>query len=100
MTGSAADTTSLLPPNATPVERALEALTRRLDDIPVPLRDLVNVEEQLQYARRFYNGAVRDYNDATQRFPDLAVARIAGFGAEDFFEAGEAQRAAVHVELP
>lgn len=42
--GSAADTTSLLPPNATPVERALEALTRRLDDIPVPLRDLVNVE--------------------------------------------------------
>ena len=63
-------------------------------------RDLVEVEEQLQYARRFYNGAVRDYNDATQRFPDLAVARIAGFGAEDFFEAGEAQRAAVHVELP
>jgi LemA protein len=26
-------------------------------------RDLVKVEEHLQYARRFYNGAVRDYND-------------------------------------
>jgi LemA protein len=26
-------------------------------------RDLVQVEEQLQYARRFYNGAVRDLND-------------------------------------
>lgn len=63
-------------------------------------RDLVEVEEQLQYARRFYNGAVRDYNDATQRVPDLLVARLAGFGREEFFEAGDAQRAAVRVQLP
>ena len=61
---------------------------------------LVEVEEHLQYARRFYNGAVRDYNDATQRFPDLAVARATGFRAEEFFEAGDAQRAAVRVEMP
>ena len=27
-------------------------------------RDLVEVENNLQYARRFYNGAVRDYNTA------------------------------------
>lgn len=40
----AEDASSLLPPNATPLERAVEALSRRLDDIPVPLRDLVNVE--------------------------------------------------------
>lgn len=38
----AADHTSLLPPNASPVERALEALSRRMDAIPSPLRDLVN----------------------------------------------------------
>ena len=63
-------------------------------------RDLVEVEEQLQYARRFYNGAVHDYNDATQRFPDLAIARATGFRAEEFFEAGDAQRAAVRVEMP
>ena len=63
-------------------------------------RELVEVEEQLQYARRFYNGAVRDYNDATQRFPDLAIARATGFRAEEFFEAGDAQRAAVRVEMP
>ena len=62
-------------------------------------RDLVEVEEHLQYARRFYNGAVRDYNDATQRVPDMLVARLAGFGAEDFFEAGAQQRVAVQVEL-
>ena len=46
------------------------------------------------------NGAVRDYNDATQRFPDLAVARATGFRVEEFFEAGDAQRAAVRVEMP
>lgn len=33
---------SLLPPNATPLERALEAATLRIDAIPVPLRTLWN----------------------------------------------------------
>ena len=32
-------------------------------------RDLVEVEEHLQYARRFYNGAVRDYNDTVRACP-------------------------------
>ncbi|WP_417475197.1 LemA family protein [Luteimonas mephitis] len=63
-------------------------------------RDLVEVEESLQYARRFYNGAVRDYNDAVQRVPDLLVARSCGFNPAEFFQADEAQRAAVKVELP
>ena len=62
-------------------------------------RDLVEVEEQLQYARRFYNGAVRDYNDATQRVPDLLVARGFGFTPAEFFQAEDAGRAAVNVEL-
>lgn len=62
-------------------------------------QDLVEVEEHLQYARRFYNGAVRDYNDATQRVPDLAVARGFGFDGAEFFQAGEAERAAPAVEL-
>src|SRR3546814_7469773 len=50
-------------------------------------RDLVEVEEHLQYARRFYNGAVRDYNDAVQRVPDLLVARSFNFEAAEFFQA-------------
>jgi LemA protein len=62
-------------------------------------RDLVAVEETLQYARRFYNGAVRDYNDAVQRVPDLLVARSCGFHAAEFFQASDEQRAAVQVEL-
>jgi len=62
-------------------------------------RDLVDVEEQLQYSRRFYNGSVRDMNDAVQRFPDLLVARAAGFDEAEFFQADEDGRAAVKVEL-
>ena len=62
-------------------------------------RDLVQVEEQLQYARRFYNGAVRDLNDGVQRVPDLLVARAGGFQAAEFFQAEAAGRDAVAVEL-
>lgn len=62
-------------------------------------RDFVKVEEHLQYARRFYNGSVRDLNDAVQRFPDLLVARAGGFGQADFFQADVAGRGAVKVEL-
>lgn len=60
---------------------------------------LVEVEEHLQYARRFYNGAVRDLNNAIQRVPDVAVARGFGFREAEFFQTGEAQREAVAVEL-
>lgn len=56
--------------------------------------DLVKVEEHLQYARRFYNGAVRDYNDATQRIPDVTIARGFGFDGAEFFQAGDGERAA------
>ena len=57
------------------------------------------MEEQLQYARRFYNGAVRDLNDAVQRMPDLFVARAGGFANAEFFQADDGSRAAVKVEL-
>ena len=60
---------------------------------------LVDVEEHLQYARRFYNGAVRDYNDAGQRFPAMLVARGFGFDAAEFFQAESDSRAAPKLEL-
>lgn len=62
-------------------------------------RELVDTEDQLQYARRFYNGAVRDYDTARLRVPDLLVARSFGFGALEYFQAGESERAAPRVEL-
>jgi len=62
-------------------------------------RELVEVEEHLQYARRFYNGAVRDYNDTVQRVPDLIVANAGNFRAAEFYRADEEERAAVRVEV-
>jgi len=62
-------------------------------------RDLVEVEEHLQYARRFYNGAVRDNNDAVQRVPDVIVARTCGFSTFEFYQAREEERPAVRVEV-
>lgn len=62
-------------------------------------RDLVEVEDNLQYARRFYNGAVRDYNTATERFPNTLVANGFGFTESEFFSADEDDRAVVPVDL-
>jgi LemA protein len=62
-------------------------------------RDLVGVEDTLQYARRFYNGAVRDYNTSLERFPGMLVAHAAGFTPHEFFSAEEGDRGAVKVEL-
>jgi LemA protein len=63
-------------------------------------RDLVDVEDHLQYARRFYNGAVRDYNDAVQRVPDLVIARAFAFVPGEFYQAEGEQRPAVPVRIP
>ena len=62
-------------------------------------RDLVDVEDHLQYARRFYNGAVRELNDGVQRFPDLVVAKALGFAGAEYFKAGEEATAAPKLEL-
>ncbi len=47
---------------------------------------LVEIEEQLQYARRYYNGSVRDNNNLVEGFPSLIIARLCGFHAAAFFE--------------
>ena len=47
---------------------------------------LVEIEEHLQFARRYYNGSVRDNNNLVEGFPSLVVARLFGFRAAEFFE--------------
>ena len=63
-------------------------------------RDLVAIEDRLQYARRFYNGAVRDLNDGVQVFPQLLVARMFGFRQAEFFDAPAGTERAPTVEMP
>ena len=63
-------------------------------------KSLVDVEEQLQFARRYYNGAVRDYNTAIQMFPGVLIASLFHFLPADFFELELAtERLASNVEL-
>jgi LemA protein len=62
-------------------------------------RDLVAVEDHLQYARRFYNGAVRELSDGVQRFPDWLVAKSFGFKEAEFFEAPEGAGTAPKLDL-
>ncbi len=56
-------------------------------------RELVEIEDHLQYARRFYNGAVRDLNNRIEAFPSLLVARLANFRQAEFYRHGEDQTA-------
>jgi LemA protein len=47
---------------------------------------LADAEEQIQLARRYYNGAARDYNTMVESFPGNIMARMFGFSKAEFFE--------------
>jgi LemA protein len=59
--------------------------------------ELVETEDLLSHARRFYKGAVRDLNTRIQQFPDLLVARSTGFEEASFFSADIEARSAPKV---
>ncbi len=48
--------------------------------------DLNNLEEQINLARRYYNGAVRDFNVMIEQFPSNLVANLGTFKPATFFE--------------
>jgi LemA protein len=60
-------------------------------------RSLNEVEEQLAAARRTYNGAVVDYNNAVQTFPSSLIASATGFGIRQMFVADEHKRGDVNM---
>lgn len=62
-------------------------------------KELVDTEDKLQYARRFYNGAVRAFNTRLQSFPDLIVARLLAFSEAEFFDAEDGSAAVPVVKL-
>lgn len=46
----------------------------------------MEIEDQIQYARRYYNATVRDYNIRVQSFPGVLFAKLFGFQQAEFFE--------------
>jgi LemA protein len=58
--------------------------------------ELVDTEDKIQAARRFYNGVVRDFNTRRTVFPINILAPLFGFRSDkQFFELDETQTAAV-----
>lgn len=48
--------------------------------------ELVETENYLQFARRYYNGSVRDYNTMTETVPSNIVAGMFNFDTRNFFQ--------------
>lgn len=61
---------------------------------------LAEIEDQVQLARRYYNGTARDYNILCESFPNNIAASFFGFKSVDFFDVGdEAARQAPEVRF-
>jgi LemA protein len=58
-------------------------------------RQLSALENELQMARRYYNGAVRNLNVLVQSFPSNLIAGLFGFGRRQYFELADAGEGAV-----
>lgn len=62
-------------------------------------RELVNTEDRIQRARRFYNANVRDVNNRVQTVPSNIVANLFNFATQEYFEIEEAARAVAAVAV-
>ena len=59
--------------------------------------ELSDIENKLAAARRFFNGATTEYNNAVESFPGNLLARNFGFQREVFFDLGEDNRRTMEV---
>lgn len=57
--------------------------------------ELVDLENKISAARRFFNNATSEYNTSIQQFPAIVVARMFNFHEEPFFELDPSEKEAV-----
>jgi len=66
-------------------------------------RDLQNqlteIEDQIQYARRYYNAVVRDLNTKREMFPSSLIASMSDVQQLPYFQAGDEERENVQVKI-
>ncbi len=62
-------------------------------------RGLVDIEDDLQNARRYFNAVVRDLNTLRQSFPASLVGSVAGITEGKFFQLDDEQRAVPSIDL-
>ena len=62
--------------------------------------NLSTVEDELSMARRYYNGATRDFNTKIEVFPTVLIAKMMGFLPQEFYEIEqEAERNVPELDL-
>ena len=61
---------------------------------------LTDLENEIQMARRYYNGTVRDQNNRIMQFPGNLVAGWFGFSPLEYFELSDESEAAVPQGFP
>lgn len=54
------------------------------------MAELTRIEDHLVFARRFYNGATREYNNKVQSFPSSLIAGMFAFTTKPFYEVSTA----------
>jgi LemA protein len=62
-------------------------------------KSLVEIEDTLQHARRYYNAVVRDYNVLIASFPTVLFAGLAHFRPLEFFQLDADERAVPAVDV-
>jgi len=61
--------------------------------------ELINTENRIQAARRFYNGNVRDYRNKCESFPSNLVAGMFNFQPQEFFSVPPSVKEVPNVEF-
>lgn len=62
-------------------------------------RELVELEEDISFARRYHNALVQELNTDIQRLPTALIAGPLGFEPAEYFKAGPEARTAPQLEL-
>src|SRR5574344_794781 len=62
-------------------------------------KQLVQIEDDIANARKYYNGTVKNLNNAVESFPSNIIAKICKFKEEKFFEAEADDRENVEVKF-
>jgi LemA protein len=90
------------------LERALASLYAVAEDYPdlrasenflALQRELAELEEEISFARRYYNALAERLNTAIQSFPTVLVAGLLGFSQAEYFKAEPGARTAPAAEF-
>lgn len=73
------------------ITRSLVSIFALQEDYPElkANQSFLQLQTYIQFARRYYNGAVRNLNTRIESFPDLVVARLFNYKPAQYFELEE-----------